>query len=136
MTNETMAFPIPNAVLEPYIKQAVATAITASLGDGVKLVEMAVQAALSQKVNHKGHVDQYSSYNTHQLVEVLAQNKIQDIAKETINELAEQMRPKIKEQIEKQIKAKHGALANALVDGLIGSLKSTWSVNVVVEAAK
>lgn len=133
---ENMQFPIPNSVLEPYIKQAISTAITAALGDGAKLVEMAVQQALSQKVNSEGKVDSYSSYNTHQLVEVIARNKIQEIARDVVGQMAEGMRPKIKEAIEKQLKTKHTAIAQVLVDSLISSLTSKWSVNVAIEAPK
>ncbi len=131
---ETMAFPIPNAVLEPYIRQAVSTAIAASLGDGVKLVEQAVQSALATKVAANGRISNSSYENNHLLPDIVAKNAIQAIARETITELAEQMRPKIKEQIEKQLKTKHNALATALVDGLIGSLKTSWNVQVTVEA--
>ncbi|WP_126969026.1 hypothetical protein [Xanthomonas sp. BRIP62411] len=133
---ENMQFPIPNSVLEPYIKQAVSTAITAALGDGAKLVQMAVQQALSQKVNSEGKVDSYNSYNTHQLVEVIARNKIQEITRDVVGEMAEGMRPKIKEAIEKQLKTKHTAIAQVLVDSLIGSLASKWNVSVAIEAPK
>lgn len=131
-----MQFPIPNSVLEPYIKQAVSTAITASLGDGARLVELAVQQALSTKVDSEGKVNQYSSYNTHQLVESVAASKIREITRVIINEMAEGMRPAIKEAVEKQIKSKHSAIAKCLVDGLIGSLASKWNVSVSIEPPK
>lgn len=128
--SDTLAFPIPNAVLEPYIKQAVATAITGALGDGTKLVEMAVQSALMQKVNSKGVVSNSNYENTHILADIVAKNKIQDIAREVIHEMAEGMRPKIKEQIEAQLITKHTLIAQTLVDGLIESLTSRWSVSI------
>lgn len=128
--SENMQFPIPNSVLEPYIKQAVSSAIVGALGDGTKLIELAVQNALSTKVDSEGKVSQYSSYNNNMLVDVLAKNKIQQIAKDVINEMAEEMRPKIKEQIEKQLKTKHSLIARTLVDGMIESLTSKWSVSI------
>lgn len=136
MSNENMQFPIPNSVLEPYIKQAVSTAITAALGDGAKLVEAAVHSAMTQKVNQHGKIDQYQSYNTHQLVEVLASNKIRDITREVVNEMAEGMRPAIKEAIERQLRTKHSAIAKCLVESLINSLKTSWNVQVSIEAPK
>ena len=132
--SENMQFPIPSSVLEPYIKQAVSTAITSALGDGVNLVEKAVQSALAVKVNSEGKIDKYESYNRHLLIEVLAQEKIRDVTKQIINEMAESMRPKIKDQIEKQLKTKHGKIAEALVDGMISSLASTWAVKVVFDS--
>lgn len=136
MSEQNMQFPIPNSVLEPYIKSAVAAAITASLGDGAVLVEKAVAQALTAKVNSSGITSNSSYENTHQLAEVVSRNAIQKIARETINEMAEQMRPKIREQIEKQLKNQHSKLAQALVDGLIGSLKSSWSVRIDIDTTK
>lgn len=134
MTPETnMQFPIPNAVLEPYIKSAVATAIAASLGDGAKLVEAVVQRALTDKVDENGNRNTSDYYNKHLLVDIVSRKAIQEIARETIRGLAEEMRPKIKEQVEKHIKTQSSKLAQALVDGLIGSLKTSWSVTVKID---
>jgi hypothetical protein len=131
MADENLQFPIPNSVLEPYIKKAVATAITASLGDGTKLVEQAVNAALGTKVNSAGVVDtRYSSDNKYLLAEVVAGNKIREIAKEVINQMAEEMRPKIREEIEKYLKKQHSVFAKTLVDGMIKGLSCQWSVKI------
>jgi hypothetical protein len=131
MAGENLQFPIPNSVLEPYIKEAVSTAITAALGDGAKLIEQAVHQALSVKVNSSGVVDsRYSSDNKYALAEIVAGNKIREIAKETINAMAEEMRPKIREEVEKYLKKQHGAFAKVLVDGLIKGLSCSWNVKV------
>jgi len=133
--SENMQFPIPNSVLEPYIKSAVSSAITAALGDGTKLVEVAVQNALNAKVNSKG--DFGASYdNNHVFVEVMAKNKIQEVAKQVIMEMAEAMRPNIKAAVEKQISTKHKEIAKVLVDSLITSLTSSWNISVNIDPAK
>lgn len=136
MNEQNMAFPIPNSVLEPYIKAAVSTAIASSLGDAGKLVELAVQQALTHKVSANGGRSSYDYENKYQLVEVVAKDAIQKITRETIQEMAEQMRPKIKEQIEKQLRTQHGPIAKALVDGLINGLKSSWSVRVDINTTE
>lgn len=129
MSTENLALPIPNAVLEPYIKQAVSTAILGAL-DGDKLVMAAVQNVLEMKVNSEGKVDSYGSYNKYALCEILARRKITEIAQQTINEMAERMRPKIKAEIERQLKTKHSQIATALVDGMVKSLAASWNVKV------
>jgi len=130
MSTENMQFPIPNSVLEPYIKQAVSGAIVGALGDGSKLIEAVVAQALSQKVSGDGKVSSYSSDNRYTFAEVIATNKIKEIAKEVINQMAESMRPKIQAQIEAQLKTKHKLIAQTLVDGMIKSLTSSWSVSI------
>jgi len=129
---DNMQFPIPNSVLEPYIRAAVSTAIASALGDGTKLVERAVTAALTQKVNAAGKVSNSNYENTHQLVDIVATNSVHKIAQEVIVEMAESMRPQIKAEITKQLKSKHGAIAQTLVDGLLTSLKTSWNIRVEV----
>lgn len=131
-----MQFPIPNNVLEPYIRAAVATAITGALGDGTKLVEQAVQVALTTKVNASGVISNSSYENTHLLADVVSKKSIQKVAHEVINEMAEGMRPRIKVEIEKQLAKSHGAIAKAMVDSLMASIKSSWSVHVSIEPPK
>lgn len=136
MSTENMQFPIPNSVLEPYIKQAVSAAITASLGDGAKLVELAVHQAMQAKVRADGVRSNSDYENKYQLVEVVAQNKIQAITREVINEMAEGMRPQIKTAIEAQLRKKHSVIAQALVDSLIKSLAASWSVKVDIKTGR
>ena len=120
--SENMQFPIPNSVLEPYIKSAVSTAITAALGDGAKLVEAAVAQALTAKVNSSGTRSSYDYENKYQLVEVLARDLLDAVL--------------IKASIEKQLKNKHSAIAQALVEGLIKSLSTSWNVKVDITAPR
>ena len=134
--SENLQFPIPNSVLEPYIKAAVSTAIVTCLGDGTKLVEAAVQRALMEKVDETGKKSNYDSYNKYNVVEVLATQKIQEITKQTVSEMAEAMRPQIKKAIESQLAKKHSQIATALVDSLIGSLTASWNVSVNIEPQK
>lgn len=130
MKDPNMNFPIPNEVLGPYIREAVSASIVGALGEGSKLIELAVHNALSQKVGRDGKVSQYPSENRYVFAEVIAKNKIQEVANEVINGMAEQMRPKIQEQIEKQLSTKHRLIAKTLVDGMISSLTSSWSVKI------
>jgi hypothetical protein len=133
---ENMQFPIPNSVLEPYIKAAVGSAITAALGDGAKLVELAVQQALTTKVSSSGKVSGSSYDNRYDLVELVATSKIQEIARDTVTAMAEKLRPDIQAAIEKQLRGKHTVIAKSLVDGLISSLSTKWNISVTVEGPK
>ena len=53
--------------------------IEKALGDGAKLVEAAVAQALTAKVNSSGTRSSHEYENKYQLVEVVAQNRIQEI---------------------------------------------------------
>jgi hypothetical protein len=130
MADDNLQFPIPNSVLEPYIKQAVSTAIMSSLGNAEELIVKLVENAMKQQCDEKGNVCKEHYYNRYPLIETIAKNKIASIAKEAIHELAEQMRPKIKEQVVSHIKKQSSTIAKALVDGLISSLTTSWAITV------
>lgn len=130
MPDENMQFPIPNSVLEPYIKAAVSTAITAALGDGTKLVAHAVQAALMTKVNGQGRISSSNYDNQYNLVDIVATNKIQEVAHEVINQMAEGMRPQITAEVEKMLRKQTSALAKMMVDSLIQNMSCSFNVSV------
>ena len=130
---DNFSFPVPNEVLRPYIEQAVSAAVIAALGDGAELVAKAVRAALATKVNSNGTVSKYESDNRHQFVEVVASNKIREVAIEVIAEMAKKMRPQIKESIEKELREKHSELAQALVEEMVTSLTSKWTVKIGIK---
>ncbi len=131
-----MNFPIPHSILEPYIKQAVSTSIVAALGDGTKLIEQAVQAALSHKVDSSGKVSTYRSENTYDLVEIIARNKIKEIATEVIKEMAESMRAPIEKKVKDLIVSRKDEVAKVLVNGLIKSLEASWNIKVDITPPK
>jgi hypothetical protein len=134
--NENMNFPIPNSVLEPYIKQAVSTSIIAALGDGAKLIEQAVQSALSHKVDLSGKVSTCKSENTYHLVDIIARNKIKEIATEVIKEMAESMRNPIETKVRELIVSRKDEVAKILVNGLINSLEASWNIQVNITPPK
>jgi len=130
MNDKNLHFPIPNELILPYVNQAVTASIVSALGDSDKLISEVVALALSQKVDKNGIVSKYDSDNRFTFPEVIAKNKIREIAKEAIVDMAEAMRPKIKEAILKELRSKHALIAKTLVDGIITSLASDWHVTI------
>lgn len=130
--SENFAFPIPNNVLEPYIKAAVSSAIESALGDGTEVIKKAVTAALATKVDMYGDVSGNSYNNKYNLIEVLATRRIQEIAKKAVNDMAEKLRPAIERQVREQIMGRSDEISKMLVDGLIGSLQTSWSIKVML----
>lgn len=127
---DVFQFPIPNDVLEPYIKSAVSTAIVAALGDGTKLVENAVAETLNRKVDDRGKVSQYSSDNKYAYAEVVCKDVLSEVIKQTLKEMAEQMKPDLKKEIAKQLKASSSKIAASFVDCLAGNLECGFNVNL------
>lgn len=125
--------PIPKEMLEPYLKQAVAASIMQLMGDnGMTFVAAAVQNSLMQKVDNSGKVSGSSYSNDTPFVEWLARDTIHKIARETINQMAESLRPSIEDSVKKNLEKSKNTLARSLVDGMIESLSSKWSVSIKV----
>ena len=127
--------PIPREMLEPYLKQAVAASIMQLMGDnGMTFVAAAVQNSLMTKVDKDGKVSNSSYYNDTPFVEYLARDTIHKIARETITQMAESLRPSIEEAVKKNLQKSTNTLAKTLVDGMVESLSSQWSVSIKVNS--
>lgn len=132
--SENAQLPIPKDILEPYLKQAVATSITQLMGDkGQQLILSAVQSALSAKVDaSNGSPSKYNSSSDIPFVEYLARSTIQKIALETVNSMAQDLRPEIEKSVKQTLTKSTNALSKSLVDGMINSLSSSWSVRLSI----
>ena len=132
--SENAQLPIPKDILEPYLRQAVATSITQLMGDkGQQLILSAVQSALSAKVDaSNGHPSKYNSNSDIPFVEYLARSTIQKIALETVNSMAQDLRPEIEKSVKQTLTKSTNALSKTLVDGMIKSLSSQWHVKLIV----
>jgi hypothetical protein len=118
MANENATLPIPNAVLEPYIKAAVAASISGILGNGDEIVRKIVDHAMQQKVNDVGVVSRNSYENNQSFIEFLASSEIHKIARSAMNEMVAEMRPQIKTQIKRLISLRKDQIAEGLLNGL------------------
>lgn len=127
---ENLAFPIPNSILEPYIKNAVSGAIIGALGGGEDLIKKAIEQVLNLKVDSSGNVNKYTSDNKFNLIEIVSQNAIKTITIKLINEMVKSLEPDIKKSLEGQIKRQHREIARVLVDKTIESLSSSWAISV------
>lgn len=130
--SQALGLPISKEILEPYIREAVSASILGVIGDGQQVVVAAVESALSEQVGPNGTRSGYSYENKHPFVEVLAKNAIQKVALETVNRMAEELRPQIETAVKSHLQKQHSKLAKTLVDGMVRSLSSQWSVKLSV----
>ena len=113
---DNFSFPIPKELLEPFIKEAVATSIVGALGDGTQLITQAVQEVLRKKVDKDGDVSKYSSENKYSLIDILAQKEIKKIVLEVLKEYAHTLRPQIEEGIRSALNSGAQNLGAALYE--------------------
>lgn len=118
---------IPTDVLEPIVKAQVTAGTLKAFGDPAKLIEAVVGRAINQKVDSDGKVNEYSSCNKYDFIEILAQKAIHKIAHEMLAEFVQQQRPKIEKAVKDALAKKTGAFSKALVDGMAQAVTSSWS---------
>ena len=131
MTDATVN--IPKDVLEPIIHAQVAAGITAAIGDPAELIRKIVEVAMKRKVDADGKVNSSSYYNTHNMVELLAEKAIHQVVRETIIAGVDEQRPAIKDSVRKALARKASPFAKALMDGLTKSMTQNWSFNCEIK---
>lgn len=128
--NATVA--IPNDVIVPIVQAKIQASIVEALGKHGDLIERAVAAALGVKVNGKGQVDQYSSYNTFTFLEATANQYMQEAAREALKDYMVQAKESLKAKVKKELEKKSNLLAAALVDGLAKGVETVYGLSITV----
>lgn len=115
-----MKFEVDPKLVEPIIRDQIAAAVVASLGDPAELIRRMVTISLTQKVNADGIVSQYSSENRFDLIEALSAKAIREAAKKAIENVVRDSAPQIEAEIVRQIKAAPKKTAAAMMAGFMG----------------
>jgi high-affinity K+ transport system ATPase subunit B len=113
-------FEVDPKLVEPIIRDQIAAAVVASLGDPADMIRQMVTLSLEQKVNADGIVSQYSSENRFDLIEALSAKAIREAAKEAIQRVVRESAPLIEAEITRQIKAAPKKTAAAVMAGFMG----------------
>ena len=113
------------------INKQIQSAIVTQLGNKSEIVGQAVAYALSRKVDSSGRVSQYSSDNTHDYLDVMSSNAIQDAAKEALQSWLKESTKKIKSAVLKELKKpeRQQSIAKSFADAVEDSLNCSWNMN-------
>jgi hypothetical protein len=119
-------------LLKPIVETEIKSALTRALGDPEKVVASIVAHCLNDKVNDKGYKGQYSSDNTHNFMDIVFRNIIQETAKQEMMKWAAENTEIIRAAVIKEISSKKGAtsFAKAMVDGAVACMQNTYKVSV------
>lgn len=136
MAEQAATVNIPNDVIQPIVLARIQAAIVEGLGRESQLIEQAVTAALTFKVDSEGKRSNYTGYNSLTLLEWMATKAIQEAAQEALKTYLEKAKAQVRARVEKELQKKQGIIAAALVDGFAESIKSTYGFSIKVELAK
>jgi len=134
MTEEMASLKINNDIITPIIEKQIQAAIVANLGNHEELISKMVSLALHSKVNSKGGIDQYSSYNTYDFLDVLTSNTIQEAARTALTEWLNKNSKKIRDALLTELAkpTRQKSMAKAFADAVESSITSKWHMNCTV----
>lgn len=135
METEMVSLKIDEAMVSSVLEKQIQAAIVQQLGNQDDLIAQAVKVALSQKVNNKGKVGEYSSYNKYDFLEVLAGKSIREAAKAALHEWLEENKGKIRDAVLKELKtpSRQRSIAVAYADAIEHSLTNSWDMRCNIE---
>ena len=135
MGSNMVSLEIDEDMVKSALNSQIAAAIVQQLGDQDELITGAVKVALSKKVDSDGKVNEYSSYNRNDLLEVLATKSIHAAAKEALDEWIEENRSKIKEAVLKELDtpSRQRKIAVAYVNAIDESIKCNWRMDCNIQ---
>lgn len=132
---------VPKDVLEPIIAAHITKAVTEALGiNGRTLVESAVAALLTMKVDSQGNRSRYGSREDKMWLDWAIAEAAQKAAKAAIEEHFKSNESAIKKAIVKEL-SKAGSplarsLAESLVTGTAKCLENSWGMNITFQLEK
>lgn len=112
-----MKIDIGENIVEPIIRDQVAAAIAAHLGDPEDMMKKLVSAALKTKVNDKGVVSQYHHENKYDFLEALCAKAIREAAFKALEKVVADQLPNIQKSIENELKKRPQKTAAAIIAG-------------------
>ena len=126
----------PN-IVEPIVRDQVAAAVAAHLGDPTDLIRKLVTAALSTKVNAHGVRSNNRYENKYDFMEVLAGNAIREAAKAALLKIVEEQQPEIEAAIQDELRRRPektaAAMVSAFAEGCSKNYRTTFNFDFTKE---
>lgn len=131
-----MKFEVDKEMVEPIIREQIAAAVVAQLGDTEELIRRMVNVVLSKKVDSDGNVSNYSSANKFTLIESLAGKAIRSAAKEALEQIIREQKPAIEKAVRDHLQRAPKRTASAIVNSFCSNAESKYSMKINFEVSE
>lgn len=125
-----MQFQVSPEIVNPIIKDQVAAAVAAHLGDPKELVLGLVQRALEQKVDSDGNRSRYSSDNKHSFLEAMAGKAIREAARAALDEIIAEQQPVITRAVRRHLEKAPDDTAAAIVSAFAQGCGNRYNTKI------
>lgn len=116
-----MKFEVGENIVEPIIRDQVAAAIAAQLGDPEEMIRKLVASALKTKTNANGVVSSSSFENKYDFLEALAAKTIREAATKALEVVVAEQAPIIQAAIEEALRKSPKKTASAIMSAFVDS---------------
>lgn len=123
-----MKFEVDEKLVEPIIRDHIAAAVVAALGNTDELIRQMVVLALKVKVQADGSISQYSSYNSFDFIEAVSGKAIREAATKAILEIVENQKPAIQAAIEDELRRAPKKTAASIISAFCQSAGSNYRI--------
>lgn len=130
MTQASMKIDLPGVNFEQMAREAIAAHLTEALVGADETVKKIVVAAMTQKVNEKGHRDNYDYNNKYSFVEWMAQDLIRQATLDVLKTKVEALRPAIEKAVESELKRSVKEASKALTESFISTARHGYGITV------
>ena len=110
-----MKIDVGENIVEPIIRDQIAAAVAAHLGDPEEMIRKLVAVALKTKVNQHGVVGQSSYENKYDFLEALAGKAIREATKAALEKIINEQAPTIQSAIEDELRKRPKKTAAAIM---------------------
>lgn len=127
-----MTVNVDENIIRPVVEAEIQAAIVRQLSNAENLIPALVRAALNEKVDSQGKRSNSSYDAKYTYIEILCNNAVQEAARAGMENYIKENTPIIQAEVERQVKAQSKDIARIFVEGLVESIKSSWSFKVEV----
>lgn len=138
MENTMLSLKIGEDMVKEIVSKQIQQAIVKELGNAEEYMEALIRVALHQKVSEHGTVSNYSSENKYDYLDVLLKKKIQEAAREALQEYIKENTDKLKAALKKELEktATKDELVKTFIDGASKAFEYSWRFGCDVKFSK
>jgi len=134
MANEaSMQIQIPGVDFGGMAQQAIAAKLTEAMVGADDIIRKMVVQAIATKVDEKGEVNRYESYNRTPMIEWLAQDMIRRAALQALKDKITSMQPAIEKAIEAEMRRNVKSIASALASAFVERSKDAYGLKADIK---
>jgi uncharacterized phage protein gp47/JayE len=132
---DLVSLEIGKDVVTPIVDKHIKAAILEALGGKDEMIEKVVKQILHQKVNSEGNVSRSDYDNKYSWLDFTVTKQIEKAVRDELSNVVSQATLKIKNALIARLKTDKGAMlvADALLEGLSGTFKNTWTSKVDIK---